>query len=202
MTNTYRKIEGTKAKAYLTRLNAGWGGSAFDSARTAVHIRDLNFLKGWCLIEASDATALPEKKCIALDNGVEAVPLEYNEDFISRFCTARDLRIDRHMAADYLRFWLEYTRLGGERFTLIESVDDLSWREEPGPQAQKYLSATITPLTLLETTPTHFIFKACLVFRDAIFECVFKVTYNGIITMQERSTLIEDLAITDTFSGF
>lgn len=202
MPNTYRKIEGTKAKAYLTRINAGWGGSTFDSTRTAVHVRDLAFLNGWCLVEASDATALPEKKCTAFDNGTESIPLEYNEDFITRFCTARDLRIDRHMAGEYLKFWLEYMRVGSERFNLIETVDDIAWREEPGPQARKFLTTAITPLTVIETTPTYFVFKGCVVFRDAIFECVFKVTYTGNITLIDRRPLIEDMAIADSFTGF
>lgn len=201
MVTTYRKIEGAKAKAYLTRINAGFTATDFDISRSAVHARELSFLNGWSLVEISDATALPEKKCIALDNGLEAVPLEYNENFIVEFCKARGLRIDRHMAADYLKFWLEYLRIGPERFSLIESIDEIPWNEEPTPTARKFLSQRILPVNLLETTPTNFMFKACVLFRDALFDCIFDITYNGNITIKDRKILVEDLNVTDTFTG-
>lgn len=202
MTHSYRKITGSKAKTFISRINAGWGGSPFDDTRTALHARDLSFLQGWCLVEASDATSLPEKKCIALDDGTEAVAIDYNENFIHDFCKARNLRIDRHMASDYLKFWLEYTRIGPERFILVESIDELPWREDPSPVARKYLSATISPLSLQEATPSHFVYKGYILFRDSLFECKFEIGYTGVIRIAERNLLAEELAIIDTFTGF
>lgn len=202
MANTYRKIEGATAKSYITRLNAGWAGSPFDNVRTALHARDLNFLKGWRLVEASDATSLPEKKCVALDNGKEAIPLEYNEHFIFNFCQARNMRIDQEAAADYLRFWLEYLRIGAERFRLVESFDEICWREDPSPQARKYLNGTITPLTLKESSAERFVYKGFVLFLDALFECSFEITNSGKIAILSRNTLVEDLDITDSFTGF
>jgi len=207
MTNTaqsgaYQKLEGTKAKKLIDRLTPGWPGSVFDSARTVIHVRDLPFLNGWQLVEASDATALPEKKCIALDNGVECVPVQFDAAFIIDFCRARGLRLDRHTADDYLRFWIEYVRMGAEQFALVENVDDLPWREEPTPQARKSLAKSITPLTLTDSSPSLFKYRACLLFRDALFDSALELTYDGKITVTSRDVIVEDLTVIDPFTGF
>lgn len=198
----FQKLEGAKAKKILERVNIAWPASKFESDKTVVYTRNVPFLQGWQLLEVSDATALPEKKCVALDNGTESVPMQYDAAFIQDFCRARALRLDRHTADDYVRFWLEYVRSGPEKFILIENVDDLPWREEPTPQARKSLAKAITPLTLTDSTPAVFRFHACLLFRDALFDCGLEVTYDGKITLLGREPIIEDLTVIDPFTGF
>jgi len=162
----------------------------------------MSFLPGWSLAEVSDATAMPEKKCVCLDDGSECVPLQYDAGFIENFCRSRALRLDRHTTSDYVRFWLEYIRSGADRFLLVESVDDLPWREEPTPQARKSLAKAITPLTLVESTPAAFSFHACLLFRDALLDCGLEVTYDGKLSLVSREVVAEDLTVTDPFTGF
>jgi len=183
-------------------MNAAWTGSAFDPEKTVVFARPVPFLSGWQLVDVSDATALPEKKCVGLDNGDACVPLQYDAAFVQEFCRAQDLRLDRHTADDYIRFWLEYVRTGTDKFLLIETVDDLPWREEPTPQARKSLAKTIVPLTLTDSSPSLFHFQACLLFRDALMDCGLELTYDGKITITRREVIAEDLTVTDPFTGF
>ncbi|HEY8963238.1 MAG TPA: hypothetical protein VIN59_02115 [Alphaproteobacteria bacterium] len=198
----FQKLEGPKAKKMVDRLNMAWPGSKFEADKTALYARSMPFLHGWQLVEASDATALPEKRCVILDNGDESVALQYDAAFIQDFCRARELRLDRNTAADYVRFWLEYVRSGTEKFMLIENVDDLPWREEPTPQARKSLAKAVTPLTLTDATPALYKFHACLLFRDALFDCTLDVTYDGKITVTSRDPIVEDLTVVDSLTGF
>lgn len=198
----FQKLEGAKAKKIVERLNVAWPGSKFDPDKAVVYTRGIPFLHGWQLVEVSDATSLPEKKCTAFDNGAECLPMQYDAAFVQDFCRNRDLRLDRHTAADYVRFWLEFVRTGTEKFLLVENVDDLPWREEPTPQARKSLAKAITPLTLTEASPSLFKFHACLLFRDALFDCGIEVTYDGKLSITSREPIVEDLTVTDPFTGF
>lgn len=198
----YEKIEGQKARKLIERLNKQWQGSAFDPDRTVVHARSLSFIKGWMLTEASDAQSMPEKKCIALDNGDACVPIEYTPEFISRFASNQNMQLTGDTIGEYLRFWFEYTRSGPERFILVEMADDIPWREEPTPQATKSLAKMITPLALIETTPDGFILKACILFRDTLLNCTLEVSAKGEVKILNREIMAESLTVIDSFTGF
>ncbi|MBU6235103.1 MAG: hypothetical protein KGQ41_04605 [Alphaproteobacteria bacterium] len=198
----YEKIEGQKAKKFIERLNEAWRGSPFDAARTVVHARPLSFVKGWMLAEASDAVTMPEKKCIALDNGQTCVPVEYSPDFITNFAANQNMYLSHATAPDYVRFWFEYVRSGPEKFQLVETLDDIPWREEPTPQARKSLAKMITPLTLTGPVGTGFAFKACVLFRDTLFDCTLEVTASGGVHFTNRTIMAESLTVTDSFTGF
>lgn len=198
----FEKLEGTKAKKLLDRLNKTWSGSPFDADRTVIHARSLSFANDWMLVEAGDATTIPEKKCVALDNGSESVPIEFNAEFIPGFAGKNGLILDRDTAPDYLRFWFEYARSGGDRFVLVEAVDDMPWREEPTPQARKSLAKAVTPLTLVHADGAGFTFKACILFRDTLFDCGMDVSAKGNVAITSRNVIAEGLTVSDPLTGF
>jgi len=200
--NAYEKLEGTKAKKFIERLNKAWDGSPFDAERTVVHVRDLSFVNGWTLGEAGDAIAMPEKKCVVLDNGRECLPIQYSADFVPNFAANNNVILNANTAADYLRFWLEYTRSGPERFLLVETLDDIPWREEATPQARKSLSHSVTALGLINMGDACFSFKACLLFRDTLLTCVIEVTPAGKVTIADRQIIAESLTVIDLLTGF
>lgn len=198
----YEKIEGAKAKKLIERLNKSWRGSPFDAEKTVVHARSLPFLENWVLAEASDATSLPEKKCALLDNGKNSLPIEFNTAFITGFAAKEGIYLDRDTAPDYLRFWFEYARGGAERFILVESLDEMPWREEATPQARKSLAKSITPLTLVSTGPDAFSFKACVLFKDALFECTLTLSAKGDVKTVTRALIADNLTVIDPLTGF
>lgn len=199
---TYEKMEGSKAKKFLERLNKAWQGSPFDENRTVIHARGLAFAKGWILAEASDAMAMPEKKCVALDDGKTCLPMEYGSDFIPKFAANQNLLLSGQTAPEYLRFWFEYARSGAERFLLVETLEDITWREEPTPQARKSLSKAVMPLTLTEPSATGFIFKATILFRDTLMACTLDLSANGMVAFKDRAIIAESLTVTDALTGF
>ncbi len=201
-TGNYEKLEGLKAKRFIERLNRTWCGSPFDAAHTVVHCRDLPFARGWFLAEAGDAVSMPEKRAVVLDNGRECVPVEYGPDFVARFAAANHVNLGVSNAPDYVRFWLEYTRAGADRFQLVESLDDINWREEITPQARKSLSRQVTPLTMTAHGGTGFVFKACLLFRDTLFDATLQVDMDGKVAITERTVIAESLTVIDPLTGF
>ncbi|MCB1538315.1 MAG: hypothetical protein H6865_03120 [Rhodospirillales bacterium] len=198
----YEKLEGARARKFIERLNRAWIGGPFAAETTVVHARTLPFAEDWMLTEAGDATIMPEKRAVALDNGRECVPVEYNADFIPAFAAANAVCLTRDTAADYLRFWLEYMRAGPDRFLLVESLDDLPWREEPTPQARKSLAKSVTPLTLVDAGNGLFVFRAVLAFRDALIDATFSVTEKGGVEILKRTVIAEGLTLSDELTGF
>jgi hypothetical protein len=201
-TGAFEKLEGAKAKKFVERLNKSWPGSPFDSERTVVHVRTLSFANDWVLAEAGDAISIPEKRAFALDNGKDCVPIEFSAGFIPGFAGKNGVHLDRDTAPDYLRFWFEYARAGADRFLLVEAVDDMPWREEATPQARKSLAKSITPLTLVAADAAGFGFKACVLFRDTLFDCAIDVSVNGQVDITSRQLVAEGLTVTDALTGF
>lgn len=201
-TSAYEKIEGSKAAKYIERLNKVRSGSAFDATHTALYVRNLPFAPGWHLAEFSDAFALPEKKAIALDNGHECLPVSYEPEFASAFIRSAGVTLNTGTAAEYLRFWFEYVRVQAERFLLVESIDDMPWREEPTPQARKALGKSITALAFESGGPDTFVFKASVLFRDALFTCLVEVGVNGNVAITHRNLVADGLTVTDPLTGF
>lgn len=197
----FEKLEGQKAKKFIDRLNKAWAGSPFDADRTAVHARSLPFADDWTLAEAGDATSIPEKRCIALDNGKECVPVRFDATFIPSFAAQNGFRIDEDTGDDYLRFWFEYARNPADRFVLIESVDDMPWREEPTPQARKSLAKSVMPIALLRTDNDGVVYSACVLFRDTLFDCQLKVKPSGEVEVVNRHMVAEGLTVSDPLTG-
>lgn len=200
--HAFEKLEGAKARNFIDRLNKSWMGSPFDAARTVIHARPLGFLDGWTLAEAGDATILPEKRCIVLDNGQDCVPIEFSADFIPGFVARHGVHLTRDSAADYLRFWFEYARAGADRFLLVEAIEDMPWREEPTPHARKSLGKAVTPLTVISAAADGFKFKACVLFRDTLFDCTLDVGVRGQVAITNRQTIAEGLTVADALTGF
>lgn len=200
--NAFQKLELAEAKELLERLNKSWRGSAFDTQRTIVHAKSLSFMDKWVLAEAIDAANVPEKKCAFIDNGNECVPIEFNADFVPEMIKKNGIVLGRDSAPDYLRFWFEYARIGSDRLVLVEAIDDMPWREDPTPQARKSLAKSVTPMTLIDTQPTICTFKACILFRDTLFNCTIDVHANGQVRIKNREALAEGLTVSDPLTGF
>lgn len=200
--HAFEKLEGAKQKKFIDRLNKSWAGSPFDAARTVVHARPLSFANDWILAEAADGTIVPEKRCVALDNGAECVPVQFNAEFIPAFAGKNRVMLDSDSASDYMRFWFEYVRSGADRFMLVEAVDDMPWREEPTPQARKSLAKSVMPLTLVDQQGDVFVFKACMLFRDTLFACTLETTRQGRVSITSRLVIAEGLTVIDSTTGF
>lgn len=200
--HAFEKLEGSKQKKFIDRLNKSWSGSPFDATRTVVHARSLSFANDWMLAEAGDATTIPEKRCVVLDNGTDCVPVEFNAEFVPGFAGKNGVLLDHDSAPDYMRFWFEYVRSGSDKFLLVEAIDDMPWREEPTPQARKSLAKAITPLTLVDQEGDVFVFKACVLFRDTLFDCTLETTLDGKVTITARHTIAEGLTVSDGTTGF
>ena len=197
----FEKLEGPKAKKLLDRLNKVWAGSPFDTDRSVAHARTLPFADTWLLAEAADATSIPEKRCVALDNGQQCLPMNFDADFIPAFANQNNVRLTAETAPDYLRFWFEYARPGADRFVLVEGVDDMPWREEPTPQARKSLARTVMPIEQIHEGAGGFAFVACVLFRDTLFRCTMEISPQGKVEIVSREVVAEGLTVSDPMTA-
>jgi len=191
--DSYVKTEGALARDLLVRINKAWHGSPFDKDRTVVYMRPLSFLPAWMLVEASDFTSVPEKKMIGLDNGQQTLPISYNAQFVEALMLAEKAQLSHETVTDYVRFWVQYTRLSQEQLIQVDEVDDIPWREDITPQARKGLARHITPLTYLGQNAGQFILKGCAYFRDSLFELSYGVEPSGKVHIHQQTLLAESI---------
>lgn len=158
-----------------------------EEVRTVIHARGLSFAKGWILAEASDAMAMPEKKCVALDDGKTCLPIEYGPDFIPKFAANQNVYLSHDTAPEYVRFWFEYVRSGAERFMLVETLDDMlrgakNQRRRPENRFQNQYTDPHRPLNIRIDY---------VLFRDTLMDCTLEVSASGAVSFVERNVITE-----------
>lgn len=199
------KLDEKDANRILDALNSKFDSLRFDPARAVVLAIDLNFYKGWKLLEIADHTHMPSSRRFAVYAPAlpeKSVVLDFTHEPISALNKTVPIALDAGNIADYLRFFFSYARGRHGMFLIAENIDDIDWREDPPPSARKTIGRMITPITLLKTGPDgNYHLSACFVFKNALFKSGIEVTPEGGVTLTDEQLLLEDLPVVDHILG-
>jgi len=176
---------------------------AFDPQEVTIMVHDLPFYKGYFLAELSDHTHHPAvvRTCVCNEHG-DVYPLTWTNDpiYLLNNVVPIDLRADT--VESYARFFLTYVRGKHGRFLIIDTVDDIDWKEEPSPAGRKALSRMIEPLSLVSLdTKEGFKLRATLVYKDSLFQSTIHITPNGRLAITDEDLMVESLPVSDDLFG-
>jgi hypothetical protein len=176
---------------------------AFDPQDVTIMIHDLPFYAGYFLAEISDHSEHPAivRTCICNEHGAVHV-LTWTNDPIYRLNKSVPIHLTPKNVESYARFFLYYVRGQHGRFSIIDTVDDIDWKEEPSPAGRKALSRMIQPLTCLEHDKTNgFKLRASVVYKDALFQSNIHITPQGVFSMTDEELMVESLPVSDDLIG-
>lgn len=175
----------------------------FDTANVVVMIHKISFYPGWIIAELADHEQNPPVTRFALCSEKDEVQvLNWSNAPIYKLNKQVPVTLNDNTLLDYVRFFFTFVRGKHGRFLIVDTVDDIDWREEPAAAGRKALAKMIEPLTLKkrEEDGTS-IFTASIVFKDSLFSSEIAVKPDGQIEMQNEELLVEDIPVADDIFG-
>jgi len=175
--DAFKTIEHGAAAKILDQLNPFLDGAEFDSAIVRVLSHPLPFYNGHSLVEVTDHDVNPARTVSLIykdsQDGDRISILNGKNEVIYALNKSVPIFLNEENISLYVRFFFNYVRGRHGRFLIVETVDEINWKEEPAPSGRKALSKMITPVTLKS------------------------VDENGIVSLSNQEMLVEDIPVID-----
>ena len=175
----------------------------FDPDKSNVMIHNLSFYENYFIAEISRHDQQPPIVRVAVCNDKgEINVLNWTNQPIMDLNKRVPITLTESNMADYVRFFFAYVRGSHGRFLIIDSVDDIDWREEPAAAGRKALGKMIEPLHVKQREADGtVVFAASLIFKDSLFAAEAHVKPDGTISLHNEELLVEDIPVADDLFG-
>ncbi len=201
-TDAFIKLDPQKSQK-MTELINPFLDVRFDPQSATVMVHQLSFYEGYFLTElcAHDKNPPLIRYAICNDRG-EVHVLNWMNETIFKLNKIVPIQLNDDTVMDYIRFFFDHVRGPHGRFLIIDTVDDIDWREEPAPAGRKALGKLIEPMHLLKKEKEGgWVFKTTIVFKDSLFVAEAHVKPDGHISMNNEELLVEDIPVADDLLG-
>jgi hypothetical protein len=200
--DAFIKLDPAQAARMTERVNPHLD-MKFDPATTTVMMHNLPFYENHFIVELAKHDQHPPLVRVAVcdDKGGVTV-LNWSNEPIHTLNRTVPIKLDDNNMMDYVRFFFTYVRGKHGRFIIIDSVDDIDWREEPAPAGRKALGKMIEPMHVTRRDADGtVVFNVSIVFRDSLFAGEAHVKPDGLIILQNEELLVEDIPVADDLFG-
>lgn len=197
-----QKLTDEERFSVLQEINAGREGSAFDEKTVTIIAQDLPFFPGYRFLDIVDyeENATPQHGFFIYKPGDVHVIDWTNQPFYE--LAAENFVLNAQTVSPYVRLFFQYVRSSQGRFLIIDTIDDIVWRNELPPAARKAVSDMITPLELVRQDPDgSFVLRLCMLLKNALFRNEVRVSTTGDVALSLGEVLIEDMPVQDDILG-
>lgn len=126
--------------------------------------------------------------------------LDGSADSIYLFNKSYSVSLTHDTIAEYLKFYLAHVMASDGRFYLIQSVEDISWRDEPDPNGKLALGKMITPVAIKKAEDDFFILNSTVIFQDFLIEVDIKIDrHTGVIEFLDKDVLVKEIPVSDIY---
>lgn len=201
--DAYIKLDRLEVEDLLDRTRKSFDGVSFNAENTVVMSRDLPFYDGYRFYDMADHTHMPPARRFCLEKDGKVVVLDFTNVPIYTLNGECPIKLTRDTVKDYVRFFFTFVRGRHGRFIIVETVDDIAWREEPPPAARKSISKLIQPIAFHSSDKGNgnYYMQAQMMFRDSLFQADVMVQPDGLVQLSNESLLIEDMPVLDDTFG-
>lgn len=193
----WEKISETEdIETFLAEANPALEPVPFDSKTVTLRKTTLPFYRDYNLYAVSDFDSLPKVEKYLLYKKGHVVPLTWSNEPIYAVNDAAPIDLNVTTIEPYIHFFFGYVRGRHGRFGLVESADDLHWREPPSSHARKALNDMIHPIQVLrQSEDSEFILLANMVFKDSLFRSTITVLPNGRVSLSNEEIMVEGMPV-------
>lgn len=202
----YRQLNKREAASILKAINPVIELADFDADSCFIYAQDLAFYPGYQLLDITTHDGGPVKRVFAIyqdDDHFEV--LDWSNKAIYRLNDRVPVQLDRDNVYDYVRMFFTLVKGRKGRFRIVESVEDLDWKDDPPPSARKAIGDMLMPLTLVSATPDNhdsaYHLRGVFNHRDMLFQSDVHVSTYGRVRMDNEEILVENLPIFDENLG-
>jgi len=198
----WEKLSEKKMIKILEEVNVHIEPVKFQPASTSMRRRRLPFYQDHALLEISDTETTPPLRKYALYAPGDVRMITWKNDVIYTLNEDYGIDLGEQTVSAYLDFFLSYVRGTHGHFHLVESVDDISWKEEPPPQGRKVMQDMISPLARVGYDPqTGYELSGFFLFKDALFKTRIHISPKGIVELSDEELMIEGLPVLEDLAG-
>ena len=200
--DAFTKIEHGAAAKVLDQLNPLLDGAPFDPAIAQILSHSLPFYAGYSLFEVTDYDVNPPRHISFIYKDTKKSEhlhiLNSTNEPIYNLNRAVPVVLNKDNIKLYVRFFFHYVRGRFGRFIIIESPDEIDWREEPVAAGRKALGKMITPINLknISDDGTYHL-TASIIFKESLFELDISVLNNGTVSLSNQELVVEDIPVAD-----
>lgn len=201
--DTYTKLTSTEVEEILSKTTPSFDGISFHPENTIIMAKTLDFYPGYKFYDMADHTNNPAHRRFVLVKKDKVTVLDFTNSPIYDLNKAAPIYLNEDTVHDYVRFFFNFVRGRHGRFLIVESVDDIAWREEPPPAARKSIGKLIMPLARISKDMDDGVFylHAQMMFRDSLFAADITVQSDGLVQLSNEQLMIEDMPVLDDSFG-
>ncbi len=195
---SYIKLNRAETRDLLQEINPHLDGTTISENSSDVVSASLGFYPGYRLLEITDRSNNPARKRYVIYKNDDLVIVDYTNGPIYALNERCPIAISQDNVLQYARMFFNFVRGKHGKFQIVESVDEMNWREEPTPNARRSLSEMITPMSIqnIEDDGTY-VLAANIIFKNALFACTISVRQNGLVRLSQEKILVQDLPLMD-----
>lgn len=201
--DSYVKLSVVEVEALIEQTKGLFDGISLGAAQTIVMARGLPFYPDYRFLDMADHSHMPPARRFLLQHNDDFIILDFTNAPIYNLNDTCPINLTKANVADYVRFFFQFVRGRHGRFLIVESVDDIQWREEPPPAARKSVGKLINPIAFVssDTDDNVFRLQAQMMFKDSLFQADIAVEKGGLVTLSNEKLLIEDMPVLDDTFG-
>ncbi len=203
--DAFYKLQLDDTARILAETESAFEGVSFDPLETTIMAANVGFYRGYKLLEISNDAVMPSIKRYIIYSPQYWRLLDYTNQTIYDLNEKIPLELDTPNIGDYIRFFFHFVKGRHGHFHIVESVDDVRWKEDPPPQARKAVGSMIEPITLKMigkgSEEGIFFCVVHVMFKNALFKMDVNVDPKGFVTITNEELLIDDMPILDDVLG-
>jgi hypothetical protein len=182
----------------LSIVNSAYEGSPFEVKMTVALMHPLSFYPSAFYIELTDQRTFPPRRMAIVRKEKDIVFLDWTSETIIALNKKMSLKLTEKNLSDYVRFFFENTRGEKGQYTLVESVDDIPWHDDPPLGARRSLAKLIEPLHILERpADKSWLLSACFLYKSALFKTEIALKKDGSLDLKRQALLAEEMPVLD-----
>lgn len=199
---SFTTLKKKDSASLLDHINAMTDYADFDVGKVSIMAADLPFYEGYQLFEVKDQTYHPprEIKGIWKPDSDDVRIFTYEPKYFYELNTDIDLALNEETIIDYTRFFFEYTEGLHGKLIIIETIDDMPWRDDISSEMKKSLAKHIHPVDISFIGDEKFLLNAIILYKNALIETEITVLRSGRVTFDVVSAIADDLPVIDDIS--
>lgn len=177
----------------------------YDPIETTILAWNAPFYPGCRVLEIANHDTMPAIKTFAVYSPKKWAILNYTSDMIFKLNKEIPLQLSRENIGDYIRYFFFFVKGKHGKYHVVESVDDINWKDDPPPQARKAIGAMIMPITLVPPPPgedkSKFFAVGNFMLKNALFKSEIVVDSKGKIDLVNEQLQVGDIPVNDDILG-
>lgn len=192
------KIDKEETIDILKDVNKALSDIQFDTNKSTVLSCPLSFYPEFKILEVASFDSIPQKRVFAVYQSGKVTLINWAPDTIYDLNKSIPINLSDSTIIDYVRFFFRFVHGKSGRLKLIETMDDISWKEDLPPAAQRAIRTLIDPVYIEDRDKKgNYKLKAVMTIKDALLTARILVSSDGTVEITNEELLVEEMPVLD-----